>query len=95
VNDRLEAPAATEPTASTAHDALVRDISARGQAVFVGVADTLTMAPDDRACAIGTLIDELDAERARLVAAREEAYRLAELECLFDSEFAKHKGDAQ
>ena len=85
MNARIEAARATSPQATSDHDAIVIDICVRGHSVFNAVASTLSMSPEDRAGALGGLIDELDAERARLVSARDGAYRLAELESLFDS----------
>lgn len=83
--EQVEAPAAPEPRktmpcpAST-HDALVLDVAARFQAIGKAVADTITMSPSDRGDALGVLLDELDAERARIVSARDAAYEQAEVE---------------
>jgi hypothetical protein len=91
VNQRIETPLETLPKASSDHDAVVIDICARGHAVFAAIAETLTMSPDDQASVLGELLDELDAERARIVSARDGAYRLAELESLIGS----HPDDAE
>lgn len=85
MNQRLEPEApATIPDASSAHIALMLSIADRGRSVFDGVAESATMSPDDQADALGWLLDELDTQRARLVSARDGAYRLAELEALIE-----------
>lgn len=86
MNQRIETAADTHPLASTDHDALVLDICHRGHAIFTAIAESLTMSPEDRASSLGPLIDELDTERARIVSARDDAYRLAELESLLGAE---------
>lgn len=84
MNQRIETAPDTIPQASTDHEALVIDICSRGLSVFESLAETLTMSAEDRAGALGEILDELDAERARIVGAREEAYRMAELESLLE-----------
>ena len=84
MNQRIEAERDTIPNASGEHIALVLSIADRGRKVFDGVADVATMGPEDQAAAMGELLDELDAQRARLVSARDSAYRLAELEALME-----------
>jgi hypothetical protein len=95
VNERIETAPDTTPTASTDLDALVLDICARGRGIFAAVADTVTMSPEDAASVLGMLLDELDAERARIVAARDGAYRLAELESLVDPDDAESLWNAE
>ena len=82
MNARVETVEATEPNASTVHDAMVLDLVGRGHALYTAIGETLTMSPDDRAKALGELLDEHDTARASIVAAREDAFRLAELESL-------------
>lgn len=73
-------PRKTMPCPASTHDALVLDIAARGRGVFTAVSETINMSPSDQGDALGVLLDELDAERARIVAARDAAYELAEVE---------------
>lgn len=89
MNQRVETGHDTHPLASTDHDALVLDICHRGHTIFTAVAESLTMSAEDRADSLGQLIDELDRERARIVSARDGAYRLAELESLIGAEDAE------
>jgi hypothetical protein len=84
VNQRIEPPRDTIRNPSTDNEVLLRDIAVRGAAVFAGVSETTTMCPEDRADALGCLLDELDTERARIVSARAQSYRLAELETLLE-----------
>jgi len=82
MNQRIETAPDTHPLASTDHDALVLDICHRGHAIFTAIAESLNMSPEDRAQTLGQLIDDLDTQRARIGSARDDAYRLAELESL-------------
>lgn len=84
MNPRIEPEPATLPDASGEHIALVLSIADRGRKAFGDLAETVTMSPDDQAAAMGELIDALDTERARLVSARDGAFRLAELEALIE-----------
>jgi hypothetical protein len=84
VNQRIATADDTVPSASTENEVLLRDIALRSLSFGRAISETSTMSPDDRADALGRLLDEHDAERARIVSAREGAYRLAELECLLD-----------
>ena len=84
MNQRVETEPETLPDASGEHIALVLSIADRGRKAFADLAETVTMSPDDQAAAMGELLDDLDMERARLVSARDGAYRLAELEALIE-----------
>lgn len=95
MNDRIEAAPDTVPNASTAHMAIVFQIADRFQGFVSTLSESTTMSPDDQADTLGALLDEIDRERARIVSARESAFRLAELENLIaDEEAAEARWNA-
>jgi RNase P/RNase MRP subunit p30 len=84
MSQRIETAPATEPTASTSNEVLLRDIALRAVALGKSLSDATTMSPEDRANVLGELLDEWDHERNRIDTARDGAYLLAEQEALIE-----------
>ena len=79
MNQRIETPA-TAPHASSKNDALVLDVAQRLRVIAAQVAETVDMSPADAAEQMGRLLDQFDAERARMTSAREVFYEFAAVE---------------
>ena len=79
MNARVETPA-TEPRASSKHDALVLDVGARLQAIGRQVVESTELHSGDQADLLGQLLDQLHHEYMRLSGAREVAFEFAGIE---------------
>jgi hypothetical protein len=80
VNAKLETAAATAPQASSKHDALILDVSARFTAFGRQIAEAVTMSPEDQAELFGRLQDQINHEYMRLGTCREVAGEFAAIE---------------